>query len=280
MGRMKVAFLGPEGTFTEEALYHHFSREEVEAQPFSTIADVLEAVDCGLVDRGIVPIENSLEGSVNLTLDWLAHQGDLWIGAEVVLPILQNLLALPGTQISDVREIGSHPHAIAQCRNFLRTLPNVTVQTWESTARAAQEVAKRESRDFAAIGTAWAAKKYGLSILKANIGDSDDNHTRFIVVERRPEHPPAIANKTMLLVYLAEDRAGALVHILNVFVALGINLTKIESRPTRKGLGSYHFLIDLDGGLQDEAVQKAITIIGTYGHRIRVLGSFLRAEKI
>jgi prephenate dehydratase len=278
MGTLTVGYLGPEGTFTEEALYHHFAQRDVEARPFATIADVLEAVESGHVEKGVVPIENSLEGSVNLTLDWLAHQGDLWIGAEVVLPIVQNLLALPGARLEEVREIGSHPHAIAQCRNFLRTLPDVTVQTWESTARAAQEVARRESRSFAAIGTAWAAKKYGLAILQPHIGDQEDNHTRFIVVQKRPEQFPKDANKTILLVFLAEDHAGALVHILNVFVALGINLTKIESRPTRKGLGSYHFLIDLDGGLQEEAVQKAISIIGTYGHRVRVLGSFRSEE--
>lgn len=280
MAKTRVGFLGPEGTFAEEALHHHFAENEVEGVPYPTIVDVLEAVDAGMVEYGVVPIENSLEGSVNVTLDWLAHQGELWIGAEVVLPIVQNLLTLPGVRLEEVREIGSHPHALAQCRRFLRSLPGVQVHAWDSTAGAALEVARRGRRDFAAIGTAFAAQKYGLEILRANIGDADDNHTRFVIVGKKPDTLPAAANKTMLLVFLAKDHTGALVHILNVFTALEINLTKIESRPTRRGLGSYHFLIDLDGGVQEEAVQKAISIIGTYGHRIRVLGSFVQAKKI
>lgn len=270
---MKVGYLGPRGTFTEEASLRYFAdKESVEWKLYPSILDVLDAVQEHEIDYGVVPIENSIEGSVTMTLDGLSQDPDLFVDAEIVLPIEQNLLVNEQAVLPEIKEIWSHPQAIAQCRSFIRAL-NANVKTWDSTATAAAELAKSKRRDVAAIGTAWAAKNFGLQVLKSNLQDSTENRTRFVVVGRQFA-PAAEADKTMLLVTLNEDRAGALVHVLNVFAAVGLNLSRIESRPTRKRLGTYQFFIDVDRGFNSDDVQAAVSVIGTLGHQVRVLGSY------
>jgi prephenate dehydratase len=167
---------------------------------------------------------------------------------------------------------------LAQCRNFIREL-GATLKTWDSTATAALEVAESKRTDIGAIGNEWAAKNFGLQILKSNLQDSSENCTRFVVVRRGVE-ALSEADKSMLLVTLNEERAGALVHVLNVFAAFDLNLTRIESRPTRRRLGTYQFFIDVDAGISEEKMKKALSIIGTFGHQVRVLGSYRKDKKI
>lgn len=274
----KVAFLGPRGTFTEEAAHYFFPQIEAEWIPEATIPDVLDAVDSEIVDWGVVPVENSLEGAVNVTWDWLAHEVDLHITAEAIMPIRQQLVAIPGVEASDLNQIWSHPQALAQCRNFLRTLPNVTLHSWDSTAAAAAAVAEQRRSDVAAIATEFAAKDFGLQVLRSNIQDSNDNFTRFAVVSKKPIFPVE-ADHSILLVTLNKDRPGALVHVLNIFAAVGLNLTRIESRPTRKTIGSYHFFIDLNAPAGSRPLEQASLMIGTLGHQVRLLGSYQKDEK-
>lgn len=275
---MKVGYLGPRGTFSEEASRRHFAGQDVEWRLYSSFLDVLDAIQEREIDYGVVPIENSIEGSVTMTLDGLIRDPDLFIEAEIVLPIEQNLLVNEGTVLSDIREIWSHPQALAQCRNFIREL-DAKVKTWDSTASAASELASCKRKDVGAIGNSWAAKIFGLQILQSNLQDVAENHTRFVVVRRGEETVPG-ADKTMLLVTLNEERAGALVHVLNVFAAFDLNLTRIESRPTRRKLGTYQFFIDVEAGINRTELQKAISIIGTFGHQVRVLGSYRKDKKI
>lgn len=269
----RVGYLGPKGTFTEEASLKHFSAQQVEWQTYTSIFDVLSAVAEGEIDRGVVPIENSIEGSVNMTVDGLVQFPELFVEAEIVLPITQNLLTIDSAvALEDIREIWSHPQALAQCSNFIQGL-GAKLKAWDSTAAAASELAKTKRRDVAAIGTSLASSTLGLHMLQANLQDYAENHTRFVVVRRDPLILTD-ANKTMLHIVMEEDHAGALVHVLNLFAAVNLNLSRIESRPTRKKLGTYQFFIDVEEGAGDENVQKVIQIIETVGHQVRVLGSY------
>jgi prephenate dehydratase len=269
---MKVGYLGPKGTFSEEASFRYFEGETVEWQTYPSILDVLSGVAEGEIDYGVVPIENSIEGSVNMTVDGLTQHAELFVRAEIVLPIEHQLLVPPGVALADIREVWSHPQALAQCRAYLRSL-GVQVKTFDSTAAAAAEVARSGRRDVAAIGTAWAARHFALTVLGMGLQDVQENRTRFVVVQNGVQEPEA-ARKTMFQVYLEEDHAGALVHILNVFAAVGINLTRIESRPTRRKLGTYHFFIDVEAGMQEERVRKVVSMMELMGHQVRILGSY------
>jgi prephenate dehydratase len=271
---MKVGVLGPKGTFTEEASRQFFVEEDVEWGLYPSILDTLEALAEKAVDRAVVPIENSIEGSVTMTLDALTQFEELFVEAEIVMPIRQNLLALPGTAREQVQEIWSHPQALAQCRHYIRNL-GATIKTFDSTAAAAAEVAASGRSDIAAIGTMLAAENNALAVLEASVQDVADNFTRFVVV-RRTGKTVSKAEKTLLHVQFGADQPGALVHVLNVFAALSLNLSHIESRPTRKKLGTYQFFIDVEAGWQEDAMQKAITIVETYGHQVRVLGTMNR----
>lgn len=268
-----VGYLGPKGTFTEEASRKHFSDQQVEWQTYTSIFEVLKAVEEGEIDYGVVPIENSIEGSVNMTVDGLVQCSNLFVEAEIVLPITQNLLTIDSAvALEDIREIWSHPQALAQCSNFIQGL-GAKVKAWDSTASAAKELATTKRRDVAAIGTSLASTALGLHMLQPNLQDYSENHTRFVVLRRGPVEVPN-ANKTMLHIVMDEDHAGALVHVLNLFAAVNLNLSRIESRPTRKKLGTYQFFIDVEEGVADENVQKVIQIIETVGHQVRVLGSY------
>ncbi|PWK04945.1 prephenate dehydratase [Tumebacillus permanentifrigoris] len=271
---MLVGCLGPKGTFTEEASRQYFVEEDVEWSLFPSILDTLEALVEKAVDRVVVPIENSIEGSVTMTLDGLTQYEELFVEAEIVMPIRQNLLALAGTQFDQIREVWSHPQALAQCRHYVRKL-GATVKTYDSTAAAAADVAASGRTDVAAIGTLLAAQNNALAVLEASVQDVADNFTRFVVI-RRTGKTVAKAEKTLLHVQFGQDQPGALVHVLNVFAALSLNLSHIESRPTRKKLGTYQFFIDVEAGWQEDSLQKAISIVETYGHQVRVLGTMNR----
>jgi prephenate dehydratase len=269
---MKVAYLGPEGTFSEEAAIRFFQGQAVEWVVCPAIPDVLEAILNEDVLFGIVPIENSIDGSVNVALDGLLRHGELFVCGELVLPIEQMLLGLPGTRIDQVTEVWSIPPALAQCHNFIRQR-GLPTRHFTSTAAAAKEIVTSGRSDVGAVASAWAAKKFGLSILASNIQDAATNHTRFLTL-RKGEIVPDTADKTMLLVLPSTEHAGVLASILNVFAAFGLNLSWIASRPVKTQLGVYQFAFDVEAGLHDERMQKSLSILRTFDHQVRVLGSF------
>ncbi|KEO80925.1 prephenate dehydratase [Tumebacillus flagellatus] len=271
---MRVGCLGPKGTFTEEATRRYFVEEDVEWSLFPSILDTLSALAEKEVDRVVVPIENSIEGSVTMTLDSLALHEDLFVEAEIIMPIRQNLLAVTGTKREEIREIWSHPQALAQCRHYIHHM-GAAVKNFESTAAAAAKVAESGRTDIAAIGTELAAQNNGLVVLHAGIQDVPDNFTRFIVV-RRAGKTFTSTERTILQLQFEFDQPGVLASVLNVFAGLQLNLSHIQSRPTRKKLGTYQFFLEVEAGWQDERMQKAISIVKTYGHQVRVLGTMNR----
>jgi prephenate dehydratase len=275
----RLAYLGPPGTFTEEALLAAPEGAGAEPVPMQTVPDVIAAVEAGEVDGGMVPIENSIEGSVNVTLDTLAFDtGDVQIQREIVLPVRHALLARAGVQIEDVVVVVSHPHATAQCRKFLSTaLPKAEVRAANSTAEAAMLVAERGPIEpWAAIGTPLAAELYGLDVLAPDIEDRRENSTRFVLVGRDPV-PPTGADKTSLVCFIEKDRPGALLAILHEFSDRGINLTKLESRPTKERLGEYCFFIDIEGHADEGDVKHALAGLRTKILDLKVMGSYPRA---
>jgi prephenate dehydratase len=277
--RLRVAFLGPRGTFSEEALLSQPDLAAGELVPIRSIPEVIAEVDQGRVEVAVVPIENAIEGSVNATLDTLAFESspELMIQREIVLPIDMHLCARPGTQLSDVTAVVSIPHATAQCREWLaRKLPGVEVQAANSTAEAARSVAETKPPKGkgarAAIATSLAAKLYGLDVLAADIEDHPDNETRFVVIgfgiPARTGH-----DKTTIVVFQNQDRPGSLLGILQEFAARAVNLTKLESRPTKRGLGNYCFFIDCEGHISDELVADVLRNLAAK-HDVRFLGSY------
>jgi prephenate dehydratase len=275
-GGERIGFLGPEGTFTEQAL---LSQADLASQPLvalPSIPDVLRAVGTGEVDLGFVGIENSIEGAVTVTVDTLAFETDLLIQREVVMGVQMNLLAPSGVGVPDVRRVLSIPVASAQCRAFLqRELPGVTLVPASSTAEAAMLVAGSEHDGHtAAIAPAVAAKVYGLDVLATEIEDHPDNATRFVVVARSGVPAPTGHDKTSVVVFQRTDRPGSLLTILQEFAARSINLTKLESRPTKKGLGHYCFLIDLEGHIGDELVADCLRDLKSKVEDVKFLGSY------
>jgi prephenate dehydratase len=277
--RPRVAFLGPPGTFTEEALLTQPDLAAGELVPVRMIPEVILEVDQGRAEMGVVPIENAIEGSVTATLDTLAFEAseELVIQREIVLPIDMHLCAPPGTRLADVTTIVSIPHATAQCREWLsRKLPGVAVQAANSTAEAARDVAEagpvKAKGARAAIATSLAAKLYGLDILAEDIEDHPDNETRFVVIgfgiPARTGH-----DKTTIVVFQSQDRPGSLLGILQEFAARAVNLTKLESRPTKRGLGDYCFFIDCEGHIDDELVADVLRNLAAK-HTVRFLGSY------
>lgn len=274
---MKLGYLGPAGTFSHEVAMGFVERMGISGSdlalvPQATKLDVLEAVSDGNVDVGIVPIENSIGGSVPETVDGLLRYGNLFIQTEVVLPVSQNLMALPGTTVEALTEVWSHPQGIAQCRNWLHRSGCATTQ-FSSTAGAAKAVRDSGRSDVAAIANRAAADVFGLAILVSNLQDEAENHTRFVVVARGNEAVQN-ASKTMVLLTPSEERSGVLAAILNVLAALALNLTWIESRPTKKRLGAYQFFLDVEAGMHEPRLANAVSILKILGHDVRVLGSY------
>jgi len=272
----RYAYLGPKGTFSEEALLA-LGVDDLEPVPCPSIEEVFAVVGAGRADAGIVPIENSVEGSVNATLDTLAFDSDLTISAETVLEVRHALIAAPGTQLSDIREVVSHPHATAQCRKWLsRNLPNAEVAAANSTAEAVESAVGQQG--VAAVGTRLAAERYGGVVLSDSIEDFADNKTRFVVVDR--DQPARSGDdKTSLALFLHRDKPGALLMILSEFAYGEINLTKIQSRPTKRVLGEYMFFVDLEGHQTDAAVATALNCLRLKLRTVKILGSYPRAPR-
>jgi prephenate dehydratase len=273
----RIGFLGPPGTFTEEALLSDPLLANAELIALPSHPDVLAAVDDGSVDLGFLAIENSIEGTVNANLDALIFDRDLLIVREVVLLIQQNLLAPSGTRLSDVKRVVSFPHATAQCRRWLAAnLPGVEEVAARSTSEGVRLVGEERPPGTAAIGTSHAAALYKLNILARDIEDHDDNATRFVVVARSNHGIPSATghDKTSIVCFQLHDRPGSLHGILGQFSARNLNLTKLESRPTKKGLGDYCFIIDVDGHVEDEVVADCLRDLHATLPRVKFLGSY------
>jgi prephenate dehydratase len=270
-----VAFLGPLGTFTEEALLTQPDLAEAELVPLRSFPEVLAAVDDGEVDLGFVALENSIEGTVRLVMDTLVFGHDLLIQREVVLAIRQNLLGPPGMTVGDVRRVVSFPDALGQCQDFFgRELPGIELVAANSTAEAVREVAETRPPGTAALGTALAGRLYGLEVVAAGIEDNADNTTRFVVVARDGIPPPTGHDKTSIVCFQNADRPGSLHAILGQFSARNINLTRLASRPTKRGLGDYCFIIDLEGHVDDEVVADCLRDLHAQLAGVKFLGSY------
>ncbi|MBU6316728.1 MAG: prephenate dehydratase [Acidobacteria bacterium] len=273
---MRVGFLGPLGTFTEQALKTQPDLAAAEHVLYRTMPDVLDAVDAGEVDLGFVAIENSIEGTVNLTQDELAFNHDLLIQREVVLNIEHCLLALPGTTIADITAVYSIPVATAQCHAFLRNnVGHAEVRATNSTAEAARLVAEGGVQGAAALAPRTSAELYGLQVLAADVADHGGNQTRFVVVARDGVPAPSGHDRTALVIYQRADEPGSLISILQEFAARRINLSNLLSRPTKDGgLGDYCFIVYLDGHVADELVADAMRALHSKQGHVKFLGSY------
>ena len=275
----RFAYLGPEATFTEQALRTVPAARRGILSPAPTVPDALDAVRDGDADAALVPLENSVEGSVAVTLDELATGAPLVITREVLLPVSFALLARAGTALDDVRDVATHPHAEAQCRGWLRTrLPDARVHRSLSTSEAAAAVGRGEYD--AALASPIAAERYRLQVLADAVQDTAGAVTRFVLLSR-PGPPPERtgADRTSVVVFAAHDRAGALLEILTEFAVRGINLTRIESRPAKSHLGEYHFSIDCAGHVADARVGEALAGLRRICADVRFLGSYPRADR-
>lgn len=274
-------FFGPEGTFTHQALLTLPALRN-DPVPYATVAGALEAVRAGEVTAALVPIENSVEGGVSATLDNLAYGDPLVITREVLLPVQFTLFVRPGTTLADVRQVLTHPHAAAQCREWLAAnLPQATVTEGGSTAAAAAEVADPRSRFDAAVCAAIAGEMHGLVPAATAIADNPDAVTRFVLVSRPgPVGPPTGADKTTMVLFMYEDHPGALLEILEQFASRGVNLCRIESRPTRKTLGDYCFSVDAEGHIDDARLAEAMMGLHRICADVVFLGSYPRADRV
>jgi prephenate dehydratase len=273
---LQVGFFGPFGTFTQQALRTLDDLSDAEHLPFRTVPDVLDAVERGDVDLGLVPIENSIEGMVNFTQDALAFDHDLLITREVVIDVEHCLLARPGTTIDAVHAVASIPVATAQCHQFLRDrLPEAELRPAYSTADAARIVAESDEPGLAAIAPRVAAEVYGLTVLAADIADHRDNQTRFVLVARDGVPAPTGHDRTALVVYQRADEPGSLISILQEFAARRINLSNLLSRPTKAGgLGDYCFIVYADGHIADELIADAVRSLHAKQGDVKFLGSY------
>jgi prephenate dehydratase len=277
---MRVAYLGPAGTFSEDALRAAAGDAEIEPLPRPTVYAAIRAVAEGEADRALVPFENSIEGSVRATLDALAFDApSVTIAGEHDQPIANSLIARTELPLDQIELVLSHPQASAQCARFLReSLPRAEVRAAPSTAEAVRAVSE-SAEPWGALGAASAARIYGCVVLRDGIEDSADNVTRFVWIA--PEGTAADAARaaeewrtTLVFSELGEDHPGALVDALTEFSRRSVNLTRIESRPLRRGLGRYMFFVDLEGGAADSVVADAIAGLREKAESVRILGSY------
>ena len=269
---LAVSYLGPEGTYTQAAVYKHFGHQ-VSARVATAIDEIFRDVESGSATYGVVPIENSTEGVVSSTLDLLANT-PLSICGEVWLPVHHHLLSNHKRR-EDIRKVYAHAQSFAQCRKWLDTkLPNAERIAVASNGLAAQMVSK--ARRGAAIAGQAAAELYRLGILASNIEDDPNNTTRFLVIGRQNPEPTG-RDATSLVISAHKDRAGALFQLLEPFSQASINLTKIESRPSRRSAWDYNFFIDLEGHQSEDRVKPVLDLVRTRAAYFRVLGSYPRA---
>lgn len=281
---MKTIAVLPAGSVSDEAARHFFGGEEAIWKHHRFISDVFLSTVNGMSDYSIIPIENTIEGSVSLHMDWLVHEVDIPIQAEWVYPSIQNLIGRRSEaagengkiDYSRITKVISHPVAIAQCLQFLRThLPHAATEPVSSTAEGVRIVNNNPGAGWAAIGTKTAAANEGLDVIAGKITDHDNNYTRFLLVGSEPytaRHSDK--KKTSILITLPEDYPGALHQVLAAFAWRKINLSRIESRPTKKKLGNYYFFIDIDMALDTVLLPAAIQEIEAIGCQVRVLGSY------
>jgi len=272
---MRVGYLGPPGTFSEDAVGRCDLLGGADRRPFPTFADAYEAALRGEVDAALLPVENSIEGSVGATLDLMVHRPGLRIRRELMLAVEQHLLARPGTRIEELERVLSHPQALGQCTAFLRSrLPGVPTEPTLSTADAARRAA--EQPRSAAIGGRGAAARYGLDVLAECVQDASENFTRFVLLGRDDERPTG-RDRTSIAFTLDRDRPGGLSEVLAEFAARRLNLARIESRPTKTAVGHYVFFLDFEGHRADPDCADALAGVRQRVHMLLVLGSYPRA---
>ena len=268
-----IGYLGPRGTFSQEAAKQYIlDKEGFDLREFNTIPDLMSIVQKGEIYGAVVPIENSIEGAVNETMDMLSSEEELKIVGEVVVRIKENLLVKKGTKIKDIKTIISHPQPIGQCRKYIQqTFPEADISFVYSTASAAEAVANGNG-DMAAIGSIAASEVYDLEIFATDIQDSRSNLTRFVVVSKEYGKRTGI-DKTSI-VFSTEDKPGSLYRVLDIFNLWDINMTRIESRPAKNKLGKYVFFVDIIGHWEDEDIKDALTMIERKSSYLKVLGSY------
>ena len=273
------SYLGPAGTFTEAALIPLLKAED-KSVPAVNVTAALDAVRSGTADYAIVPIENSVEGVVARTLDELASGAPLLIIGESILTVSFALMVKPGMKISDIKRLATHPHAEAQCREYIaKKIPGAEVIMTASTAAGAEAVAKGEADG--ALAAAVAAKNFNLEIIAEDVGDKQAAVTRFVTVSRPGKiAAPTGSDRTSLVVFIAADHSGALLEILTEFAVRGVNLTFIQSRPNGVELGQYHFIIDVEGHIEDARVGDTLKALYRICADVRFLGSYARADKV
>jgi prephenate dehydratase len=281
---LRYAYLGPVGTFTEVAL-RLVAGDDADGVALPSVDAALDAVRAGACDVAVVPIENSVEGGVTATLDALAAGEPLLVVGEVLVPVAFVLAARPGTALGDITRVGSHPHALAQCRGWLAAhLPGATTVPALSTSAAAQGLAAGVAGYDAVLCADAAARAFGLAVLAEGVADRATAVTRFVLVAR-PGSPGAVpaptgADKTTVVAYLRRDHAGALLELLEQFATRGVNLSRIESRPVGTELGLYCFSIDCEGHVADPRVGEALTGLRRVTADLRFLGSYPRADGV
>lgn len=279
----EIGYLGPPGTFTEMAANYYLERKPdklADLKSYIDIEGLIMAIADGEVSAGVVPIENSLEGSVNITLDYLAHKVDLEIQTEIILPIIHNLIVKPGVDLSDIEKVISHPQALAQCRdNLNKYLDGIEILKVNSTAEAVQQV---DSENIGAIGSRLAAKRNQLEIIKGNFQDESRNWTRFVLLSKpgvkTGGRELSACKKTSIILAPVKNRPGILHELLDEFARRNINLTKIESRPTRKTLGDYLFFIDFEGDRENRQIAEILKNLRSKSSYFKVLGSYDKLE--
>ncbi|MGG6313498.1 prephenate dehydratase [Paenibacillus macerans] len=285
---MKRIALLPEGSVSHEAALHLFGDEPVELLHFKQISDVFLSTASGKSDYSVIPMENTIEGSVSLHMDWLVHEVDIPMQIEWVYPSVQNLIGRgeefaassnpDEIDYSKVTKVLSHPVAMAQCLQFIRArMPGAELEHAGSTSEAVELVKNHPGQGWTAIGTALGAKRHGLDILSRQVTDHDNNYTRFVLIGPQPlmlKTKAATQSKTSLLVTLPEDFPGALHQVLSAFAWRKLNLSRIESRPTKKRLGNYYFIMDVLESLDSVLLSSAIGEIEALGCQVRVLGSY------
>lgn len=275
---MKIAFLGPEASFTQLTATQLFPNEEL--IPKANILDCFLAVQNNEVDKAVVPLENSIEGTVSMTLDYLYQTPEIKIEAEAVMPIAHHLMIHPSQENdAEIEKIYSHPQALAQSFHFLnQKYPEVTKQDFTSTAAAAKRVSENPDRKIAAVANKFAAELYGLKIINDNIHDVEENHTRFIVISKSEESFDSDLNssgkKTGLLITLPEDHAGGLHQVLSVFAWRNMNLSKIESRTLKTKLGNYFFFVTVVGDWNNVLYINSIDELKAIGADVKFLGNY------
>jgi len=280
VSRRRIAYLGPRGSFAEAAVRILTAGQAADLVPAVSVQSALDAARDGSVDAALVPIENSVEGSVSVTLDELANGKRLVIIDEVVIPVRFSLLARPGVSLADIGRLATHPHAQAQVRRWLAdNLPDASVIPAMSTAAAAAALLEEPPPFDAAVSQRIAAEIYGLEVLADDIQDTDEATTRFVLVQLPGDIPaPTGADKTTLSLFMHLDQPGALLAILTEFAVRGVNMTRIESRPTKKALGDYYFSVDVEGHVADSRVSEALMGLHRVCLDVRFLGSYPRHD--